>query len=379
MTTAMVGYDEWGLTQIPTSAGIPFTPLATNPITHASLWILPASVPVPDPCIGLILDFLATWLNTDEMATAAWAPLAGAAGAVPVLRVFAHDPEDVVFDEKHLPALYLWRDSATHSYRGDDWEDDTTELKMLWVYPLAQQSNQRVRQPYANVITKLIDAGIERGRTPSWVQPGDTDPNASTLGSLFWIFAGFDRLFFKSWTKGKLRIIAADKSDTLDYPAIEMTLELVENDVYGLDRYEALLGATLAVNNKLTGVTVVSGPLEDDSDGDMVVEFPMFLATVSSQTVIPPAALITRVYVQVLTPYTSGATLDLGNGQVQTALVNHASSPVNLQAAALYDIPLNVVWNVLAPGLPVLATLGGTTPTVGQANIVVQYSSTPGD
>lgn len=253
---ALEPFDQWGAVQFPTTTALPFVPVAT------SLWVAPASIPASDPCLAVILDWLATWLVTDRMVTAAWSAVSGAAGTAAVRRVFPHDPGEVVFSTSHLPALYLWRDSAKQEWAADDWLRETTVVKGLWVFPLAQQANQRARQPGVNALAKAVGVGIERGRTVSWVQPGDLDPDAQTQGSLFYIYAGFEAFELSSWKTSKLIVPAADGSAKDEYPAIELTFTMQEKLDYGLARFGVVTGAFDTITNP-QGEVVVSGPLNN--------------------------------------------------------------------------------------------------------------------
>lgn len=262
LTPLIRPYDQWGLTQIPTASGLPFTPLAA--IEGTSLWLNPTSpFPVDDPALGVILDFLATWLVTDANVQVAWKQIAGASGLYAVRRIFAHDPGDVSFNTSNLPALFLWRDSSKQEYEADDWLTDKAVVKGLWVYPLAQPQNQQVRQTIAATIAKLIAAGIERGRTPSWRQPGDPDPLAFQQGSLFYPYANFNRFFLEAWRKARLDIPStANGSQTItSYPAVEMTFSLWETYDYGLGQFPRLASAFDTVLNP-AGQPVVSGSLD---------------------------------------------------------------------------------------------------------------------
>lgn len=246
----LLPYDTWGAIQIPTVAGIPFTPVATK------LWVGQAQVPSSDPALAVILDYLATFLVTDKNATAAWAAIAGQSAKYgAVKRVFAHDPSEWSFSAEDLPALFLWRDDGKQTWDADDWARDHTTLKLLWVYALGTQENNRARQPFGNVLEKLITVAIERGRTPGWVQPGDKDPDAATQGSVFWFFAGFDELSYDSWRKATLRIPNAEDA----YPAIELTLSMTELWQQDLGRYSPIGDTFEQLYDGNTGNPTVGG------------------------------------------------------------------------------------------------------------------------
>ena len=221
--------DTWGSFSIPAQPTYaPFSPVAVD------LWVSPADIPLADPCLAVILDYLATAINTDQIIQAAWDPVKSLAAQKPLNRIFPHDPGEVVFSASHIPALYMWRESGATAYAADDWYRRTDLVKALWVYPLGTQNNQRVRQPFVNALIDGIINAIERGRTPSWLQPSDTtDTRSPAEGSVFYPYAGFESFFLTSWKKSKL-VVGADAAP---YPAIEMTFTMEENQVYGLTRF----------------------------------------------------------------------------------------------------------------------------------------------
>jgi hypothetical protein len=253
---ALIPYDQWGAIQIPTVGGPVFVPQRTE------MWVAPANIPAADPALAVILDFLATFIVTDANMLAAWAPVAGAAGAAIIKRIFPHNPKEVVFSTSHLPALYLWRESATQEYAADDWLRETTNVKGLWVFPLAQQNNQRQRAPAANALMKTMAVAIERGRTPSWKQPDDLDQSSRGQGTLFYPYAAFESFKLVSWKDGRLEVKDQAKSATDVYPAVDITFAMEEKLDYGLGRYPVLSGQGAYLNvDDATGRVVVGGVL----------------------------------------------------------------------------------------------------------------------
>lgn len=255
-TGDLVAYDQWGLTQIPTASGLPFSPVFPGWVAP----VAPSNIPTPDACIAVILDFLATFLVTDKNAVAACAAVMP--GVAPVVRVFPHNPGEIAFSSQYAPALFMWRDGeAQQEYIADDWLMDITPVKALWVYPPALQDNQRARSTVGHVIAKLVVAAIERGRTPGWTQPGDPDTQASTYGSLFYTFAGFEALLPGRGRPGVLRIAGVDGTVVDTFPAHEMSFTLREKLDVGLGRFPELVGAFDTISNP-AGEVVDAGFLD---------------------------------------------------------------------------------------------------------------------
>jgi len=266
MTQLLTPYDRWGLIQIPTSTDRVFTPRFGG-------WGNPANVPTSDPTLAVILDFVAVFLSTDAQTYAAWTAIAGGSFPQPVQCVLPHDPNDVVFNTNNLPALYMWRADAKQEYAADDWLRETTTVKALWVFPLATQENQRIRQPFGHVFAKAMNVAIERGRTPNWKQAEDTNPASVDEGSLFYDWAGFESLKLTSWRKAKL-VIPMRGDTAQEYPAIEFTFVMEENLEYGLGRFKTLAGVDATVNVQTSIPYTVWQPGRTYALGDFVVPAP---------------------------------------------------------------------------------------------------------
>lgn len=206
-----------------------------------------------DPVLSKLVTFLAAFLN--ENASKAWGEVVP--GAPLVRTVFTHDPEDIVFNERHLPALFLWRGSQAEERIADDIFLDTTQCTLLWVFPPAPQETQRRRETFANAVAKLVLVGLERGRTPSYVFDGDGDPRASTLGSLVYAQANAN-VWSVALAKGRRHKFVERIEDGAPrtYAALEMTLELQEDLDLGLDTFDSTTTADADVKNA-DGVSVV--------------------------------------------------------------------------------------------------------------------------
>lgn len=142
---------------------------------------------ITDPAISLIANYLAAILNT--YATTAWqvvSPIITGLVTAPnlvtpvVRKVFGHNPEEEDFNERDLPALYLWRGpkGAQPFWLAEDWRISPDTWTMLWLFRPATQQGRRLRQSFINGIAKLVDAFIETQRDPVYVAPVDVDPTA---------------------------------------------------------------------------------------------------------------------------------------------------------------------------------------------------------
>jgi hypothetical protein len=197
---------------------------------------------VSDPALDKLLAFLKATINA--RAATAWNVVATQpGGAMPVVGTFAHDPKDFVFNDKRLPALFLFREDATTEQIADDYEIARTNLTLLWVPPDGNPEALARRSPFVNAIDKVVSAAMSLARDPSWVDAGDTDPLAATQGSFVWMRAGL-------WRAGQVTArsvpLIIDKDDQVgsraSYPARRYTIPVEERVVNGgYDEFEGVV------------------------------------------------------------------------------------------------------------------------------------------
>jgi len=137
------------------------------------------AIPIPAPLAGeaaadralsLTLSFFMAVLNAH--AQTAWSSVAP---GVPVVRAVSHgNPKSHGFNEKDLPALYLWR---TGSHGLEQWAEDLaveeTTWTLLWVMQPAQQKHQRLRDTFVNGVVKVLRRALFTGRDAVWVADAD--------------------------------------------------------------------------------------------------------------------------------------------------------------------------------------------------------------
>lgn len=147
---------------------------------------------VADPALDIMGAFFAAVLNAN--AQTAWSavqpPVRGLAtvadGLVnPVVRtILEHNPEEIVFDEKQLPAIYLDRMGGEAPFwYAEDYRNTHDGWRLLWIFPTAQQYTQKQRNSFTNGIVKVLDRAIEALRDPAFVWPADTDPTAASTAA----------------------------------------------------------------------------------------------------------------------------------------------------------------------------------------------------
>jgi len=122
-----------------------------------------------DPGLGVVADYLKAFLNSRP--NVAWQTVAP---GQPVVRTaLTHDPEELAFNEKDLPALYLHRTRGVAEWMAEDYRVMRDEIKAVWVFPPVPQAHQRLRGRISSAVAKAIDAALERCRFPGWVHSAD--------------------------------------------------------------------------------------------------------------------------------------------------------------------------------------------------------------
>jgi hypothetical protein len=195
---------------------------------------LPAQIPtasdtVTDPALDVIGEFSAAVLNF--YAGDAWAWAAVAVDSTPFVKtVNTHNPEDVEFNSRDLPALFLWRSRGITERLADDWLIARDNVTLLWVpRPEAQKKRAR-RSPIFNAFEKFLAPAFENGRDPAWIKAGDTDPFAASRGSSFLDWAGL----FRAPTEQPIQVtntklvIQMEGSEPRTYDAVTLQMELAE-------------------------------------------------------------------------------------------------------------------------------------------------------
>lgn len=139
--------------------------------------------PVGDPALGHLGGFLRAAIN--RYCATAWAALRPRSGddALPVRAVFTHDPEAASFNDRDLPALFVWRQRTRFGQRDLDYLDGTSTVRALWVYPPEPQAKHVPRRPFAHAVASAVRVALGLGRIPEWAATGDTDPTAATIAA----------------------------------------------------------------------------------------------------------------------------------------------------------------------------------------------------
>jgi hypothetical protein len=97
-----------------------------------------------------------------------------------------------------------------------------------------------------NAMASAIDAGVERGRCPAWVQEGDTDPLAATRGSLVSKFVKFWEWEVVNVERGDMPI-PVHGGEEKRFPFVEVQMTFSEVLVDDLDAFAVADGVEQAI------------------------------------------------------------------------------------------------------------------------------------
>jgi hypothetical protein len=182
-----------------------------------------------DHALDVLLAYLKAFLN--HYGATAWQSIYKAnkdPGNLPVVGTFAHDPEYDNFNERDLPAIFLFRNGGQVAEDiAEDIRTTHSSLTMWWVFPADKAQDRRARQrPFLNGIAKLVDQAFRKERDPAYVIVGDTEPTAAIEGSVVLVHAGIERLFVGAPQIGEVRIPKGN--DVGMYPRVQIILDIDE-------------------------------------------------------------------------------------------------------------------------------------------------------
>jgi len=134
---------------------------------------------------------------------------------------------DETFNERDLPAIFIYRSMAYDEQISDDWNETCTDVSVTWVPQNAVQAKRALRSTGVNGFQKVISRALELGRSPVWIDPSDDDPSAKTLGSCLMTRAGFYRPPYLVSAKTD-RVTIQKGRDYADYTAFTVVIKIHE-------------------------------------------------------------------------------------------------------------------------------------------------------
>lgn len=198
-----------------------------------------------DPALSYVASFLASALNAQ--CGAMWRTSGVCPGRQVVEKTFTHDPKKL-FDDSHLPSLYVWEAQSMAEFLCSDILEDKRKLNIFWVMEPAEDDIQAHRSSVVNAIGKTIQRAIHYGRDTSWIVTGDTDPIAATEGSLFMYWAGLTRITRAVATPQELELVVnGDRGRPVAFPGLALSIdvrELLTQDI-SINTYDAAIDFTI--------------------------------------------------------------------------------------------------------------------------------------
>lgn len=132
-------------------------------------------------------------------------------------------------------------------------------------------------------------------------------------------------------------------------------------------------GATpVAANDLATKAYVDSGATVEDG-GLQVIRFAITTAAAqNSATSVPSGALVFDTFIEVVTPFSAGTTITVGNAGSPALLMGTGDSLAT--AAGIYDVPQDTTFTG-GPATVLVTVAGG--PVAGAGFVIVKYVQAP--
>lgn len=176
---------------------------------------------VHDPALTMLGNYLQACLNAQL--NKSWQVVNP--GKKFVETVQENNPGDT-FNERDLPALFVFRTAIQDDQVTDDWTEQTTDVQVTWVPQTAVQAKRVMRTTGVNGLAKVIARALELGRSPVWVDPSDTDPDALVRGSVLIERAKLFRWPFIVSVRPDTVTITKDRD--IQYPAFTCIIRIHE-------------------------------------------------------------------------------------------------------------------------------------------------------
>lgn len=156
-------------------------------------------------------------------------PKANGGAPQPVVAVFEHDPNERVFNARDLPAFFLFREKiAPQEWAAEDLLLRKSTIKLIWVFPREPQEKTRIQSPMVNAVSSAIGAALWNGQDAAWVDPTDTNPKATTAGSLIVERMGLWTIQVGEGRMRPVKIDMLDGSKRLEFAAFELSIDVEE-------------------------------------------------------------------------------------------------------------------------------------------------------
>ena len=182
-------------------------------------------------------------------------------GAPPVKTVALGNPEVTTLNERDLPTLFVWRERMQQVRETDEYYTDHSTIHVLWTPPAVTQAVLGGLAAFFNGVAKCIFRAIVLGRDPAWVDPGDEDPDARTLGSAITERAGLLYPPEIMQAEPYLLKIQSD-TQTRKYPSVLAKIKAVESTFWDPSLRGSPAAHTTTTENNGVVINELQDPLE---------------------------------------------------------------------------------------------------------------------
>lgn len=201
---------------------------------------------VGDPLLSKTLAFFKAVLNANT--PVAWGAVYKDQSASPIVSYTSPTaPAVATFTDKDLPGLFFWRESAMDPvWIAEDWLTQQSCCPLVWIPRPTNFAKRALRSAIGNAVARTLLTISERNRDPSWIDSGDPDPLAATLGSSFFGRAGWLEFKVGKWKPIQVSVPMTPTNGKtpkpIPYDAIRIDCTVIERLNFDLTRYDALAG-----------------------------------------------------------------------------------------------------------------------------------------
>lgn len=201
---------------------------------------------VGDPLLSKTLGFFKAVLNANT--PVGWGAIyKGSDGSDIVQQTFTDEPKNAQFADSALPALFFWRESTQDPvWIAEDWLTQQSCCPLVWMPRPTSNVKRSLRSSIGNAVARTLLTISERNRDPSWIDAGDPDPLAATLGSSFFGRAGWLEFKVGKWKPIQVSVPMTPTNGKtpkpIPYDAIRIDCTVIERLNFDLTRYDALAG-----------------------------------------------------------------------------------------------------------------------------------------
>lgn len=235
-----------------------------------------------DPAIFYLLEFYESLINTHIHPRMMAEVVAGNIGQIEaaVAEILPMSPEPFILENQlKFPLLAAYR-KHTKFRRIGQTKHSVDDIEVSYVLPPLQAGEAERLMPVLAAIVRLFDNRTEIGADPSYTPSSPT----GAPGDSFWVRAGLASATVTAASYGGYA-----PTEGLYFPAVTISVEVMERSDYALDGFEEFSGSTVRVDVQDSGTgTTVPGVAEFEIVEDTIVsEAGVEITTEASDGLLP--------------------------------------------------------------------------------------------